>query len=58
VPLPADLTSPIEVPQPPSPMMFGDSVALNAELYGVLGHCNIDRAAIRKLDTHPIPYAD
>jgi len=30
-------------------MTFGDSVALNAELYGVLAQCNIDRAAIRRI---------
>ncbi len=51
VPLPADLTSPIVVPQPPVPMMFGDSVSLNAELYGALGQCNIDRAAIRRIES-------
>ncbi|KEY42687.1 Rz1-like lysis system protein LysC [Pantoea agglomerans] len=51
VPLPADLTGPIVVPQPPAAMMFGDSVSLNAELYGALGQCNIDRAAIRKIES-------
>ncbi|WP_418888993.1 Rz1-like lysis system protein LysC [Pantoea brenneri] len=49
--LPAELTSQIEAPQPPALMTFGDSVALNAELYGVLGQCNIDRAAIRKIES-------
>jgi len=39
-------------------MTFGDSVSLNAELYGALGQCNIDRAAVRKLDVHPVPDAD
>lgn len=47
--LPAELTTPIDVPAVPEPMSFGDSVGLNAELYGALGQCNIDRAAIRKL---------
>ncbi|MGG6135524.1 Rz1-like lysis system protein LysC [Pantoea allii] len=51
VPLPADLTSPIEAPAPPDPMMFGDSVSLNAELYGLVAQCNIDRAAIRKIES-------
>ncbi|WP_425028100.1 Rz1-like lysis system protein LysC [Pantoea ananatis] len=49
VPLPADLTSPIDVPEPSQGMTFGDSVRLNAELYGALGQCNIDRAAIRRI---------
>ncbi|WP_428983865.1 Rz1-like lysis system protein LysC [Pantoea agglomerans] len=47
--LPAELTSQIEVPVPSQDMTFGDSVSLNAELYGALGQCNIDRAAIRKI---------
>ncbi|WP_422880418.1 Rz1-like lysis system protein LysC [Pantoea ananatis] len=50
VSLPAELTSPIEAPAPPVPMMFGDSVSLNAELYGIVAQCNIDRAAIRKIE--------
>nr|DAL18028.1 MAG TPA_asm: hypothetical protein [Caudoviricetes sp.] len=32
-------------------MSFGDSVGLNAELYGALGQCNIDRVAIRKIES-------
>ncbi|WP_432279787.1 Rz1-like lysis system protein LysC [Pantoea anthophila] len=47
--LPAELTSPIDVPAPLQDMTFGDSVSLNAELYGALGRCNIDRAAIRAI---------
>jgi len=31
-------------------MMFGDSVSMNAQLYGVIAQCNIDRAAIRKIE--------
>jgi len=34
----------------PESLTFGESVELNAELYGVLGQCNIDRAAIRKIE--------
>ncbi|WP_423227492.1 Rz1-like lysis system protein LysC [Pantoea ananatis] len=49
--LPAELTSPIEAPSPTEMMTFGDSVSLNAELYGIVAQCNIDRAAIRKLQT-------
>ena len=48
--LPAELTSPIDVPSVPETLTFGESVELNAELYGVLGQCNIDRAAIRKIE--------
>lgn len=40
----------MDVPAPSEDMTFGDSVALNAELYGSLGKCNIDRAAIRKIE--------
>ncbi|WP_428984681.1 Rz1-like lysis system protein LysC [Pantoea agglomerans] len=47
--LPAELTSQIDVPAPPEKMTFGDSVSLNAELYGIAERCNIDREAIRKL---------
>jgi len=32
-------------------MLFGDSVSLNAELYGIVAQCNIDRAAIRKIES-------
>jgi hypothetical protein len=48
--LPAELTSQIDVPAIPESMTFGDSVALNAELFGLLGQCNIDRVAIRKIE--------
>ncbi|WP_425028525.1 Rz1-like lysis system protein LysC [Pantoea brenneri] len=49
--LPAELTSQIDVPAPSQDMTFGDSVSLNAELYGALGQCTIDRAAIRKIES-------
>ena len=48
--LPAELTSPIDVPSVPETLTFGESVELNAELYGVIGQCNIDRAAIRHIE--------
>ncbi|MGP2412795.1 Rz1-like lysis system protein LysC [Pantoea ananatis] len=48
--LPAELTSQIEAPVPQEMMTFGDSVSLNAELYGVVAQCNIDRAAIRRIE--------
>ncbi|WKW40793.1 hypothetical protein PZO50_14170 [Kosakonia cowanii] len=31
-------------------MTFGDSVQLSAQLYGLVGQCNIDRAAIRQIE--------
>ena len=49
--LPAELTSQIDVPAPSQDMTFGDSVSLNAELYAALGQCNIDRAAIRNIES-------
>lgn len=50
LPLPAELTSPIEVPPVPDNMTFGQAVELSAELYGLLGQANIDRAAIRQIE--------
>jgi len=47
--LPADLTGPVDVPQLPAHLTWGDSVRLNAALYGLLGRCNADRAAVRKI---------
>lgn len=48
--LPAELTSRIDAPEPPDGMTFGDSVQLSAQLYGLVGQCNIDRAAIRQIE--------
>lgn len=48
IPLATELISLIEVPYPPLPMTFGDSVRLNAELYG---QCNIDREAILRIQS-------
>ncbi|WP_437180274.1 Rz1-like lysis system protein LysC [Pantoea phytobeneficialis] len=48
--LPAELTSPIEAPEPKPGLLYGDSVELNALLYGVVKQCNIDRAGIRKIE--------
>ncbi|ELE6460865.1 Rz1 lytic protein [Enterobacter hormaechei] len=48
--LPAELTSRIDVPDLTDNPSYGDSVALNAALYGIVGQCNIDRAAIRKIE--------
>ncbi|EPM4183951.1 Rz1-like lysis system protein LysC [Klebsiella aerogenes] len=49
--LPADLTSRIDVPDLPDNPSYGDSVSMNATLYGIIGQCNFDRAAIRKIES-------
>ncbi|MCX8958328.1 peptidase [Erwinia psidii] len=51
LPIPAILTNPITVPTVPDNMKYGDSIMLNAELYGLLGQCNRDRLAVRKTET-------
>ncbi|HHS9149620.1 TPA: Rz1-like lysis system protein LysC [Enterobacter roggenkampii] len=51
VPLPANLTA--ETPQPaiPDPLTYGASLDLNVSLLSALGQCNIDKAAIRKIES-------
>lgn len=56
--LPVELTSRIDVPDLPDKPSYGDSVSMNATLYRIVGQCNYDRAAIRKLqvaDKEPHP---
>ncbi|WP_425606932.1 Rz1-like lysis system protein LysC [Chimaeribacter arupi] len=48
--LPAELTSPISVPEIPDQMTYADSVALNVDLYGAIAQCNIDRFAIQRIE--------
>lgn len=50
LPIPAELTGPIDVPPVPNNMTFGQAVELSAELYGALSQANIDRAAIRQIE--------
>lgn len=52
--LPAELTKPNRRSSTASPVTFGDNVTLGAELYDVLEQCNIDRAAIRQLESSAI----
>ncbi|HGU6585063.1 TPA: hypothetical protein ACNACB_000061 [Escherichia coli] len=47
--LPVDLTSRLDVPDLPDNPSYGDSVSMNATLYGIVAQCNYDRAAIRKI---------
>ncbi|MCE1716769.1 rz1 lytic protein [Enterobacter hormaechei] len=39
------------MPDLPDKPSYGDSVSMNATLYGIVGQCNIDRAAIRRIQT-------
>nr|WP_249417073.1 peptidase [Citrobacter freundii] len=49
-PISADLTADTPIPDIPQPFTYGASVELNATLYTALGQCNIDKAAIRKIE--------
>ncbi|WP_422662134.1 Rz1-like lysis system protein LysC [Pantoea sp. UBA5960] len=49
--LPAELTNPLQAPAPGDTLSYGESVELNGALYGVIEQCNIDRAAIRKIES-------
>ena len=49
--LPVELTSQIDVPPVPGSMTFGQAVELSAELYGIIEQANIDRAAIRQIES-------
>lgn len=53
--LPADLTGPVDAPVPPANLTWGDSLNLNAELYGLLSRCNADRDAIRSMEAAQKP---
>ncbi|WP_420854326.1 Rz1-like lysis system protein LysC [Rosenbergiella australiborealis] len=48
--IPSDLTSPLVKPTISDSFTYGDSVALNAELFGLLNQANIDRQAIRTIE--------
>jgi hypothetical protein len=50
VPIPAERVSPLEIPQPPPVLLWGQSLELNAALYGVIEQCQIDRTKIRQLN--------
>ncbi|MCX0499722.1 rz1 lytic protein [Erwinia billingiae] len=38
------------IPPIPTPLLWHDSLVLNANLLTAIGHCNIDKAAIRKFE--------
>ncbi|WP_420871388.1 Rz1-like lysis system protein LysC [Erwinia mallotivora] len=49
--LPVDLTNSIDLPDVTPGITYGDSVELNAQLIGLVGQCNIERAAIRRIES-------
>ena len=50
VPISADLTADTPIPGMVVPFTWQASLELNAQLYTALGQCNLDKAAIRKIE--------
>jgi hypothetical protein len=50
VPISADLTADTPIPGLVVPFTWQASLDLNAQLYTALGQCNLDKAAIRKIE--------
>nr|WP_254893511.1 Rz1 lytic protein [Enterobacter cloacae] len=50
VPISADLTADTPIPGMEVPFTWQASLELNAQLYTALGQCNLDKAAIRKIE--------
>lgn len=55
-PLPANLTA--ETPQPsiPNTLTYGASLDLNVSLLAALGQCNLDKAAMQRIDNQRPEY--
>ncbi|BBV82857.1 peptidase [Enterobacter kobei] len=51
VPISADLTADTPIPGMVVPFTWQESLELNAQLYTALGQCNLDKAAIRKIES-------
>ncbi|MGX8816198.1 Rz1-like lysis system protein LysC [Enterobacter kobei] len=51
VPISADLTADTPMPGMAVPFTWQTSLELNAQLYTALGQCNLDKAAIRKIES-------
>ncbi|WP_128336745.1 Rz1-like lysis system protein LysC [Klebsiella quasipneumoniae] len=51
VPLPVNLTADTPQPEIPDNMTWGQSLDLNVSLLSALGQCNLDKAAIRKIES-------
>ena len=47
----ADLTADTPIPGMEVPFTWQASLELNAKLYSALGQCNLDKAAIRKIES-------
>ncbi|MCE1523685.1 hypothetical protein LWU38_10235 [Enterobacter hormaechei] len=47
----ADLTADTPIPVMEEPFTWQASLELNAQLYTALGQCNLDKAAIRKIES-------
>ncbi|WP_418347340.1 peptidase [Serratia fonticola] len=45
-----ELTAATPIPKTPTPLLYGDSLVLNAQLFVALGQCNRDKAAIREIE--------
>jgi len=50
VPVPLELLVDCEAPDIPEHMIYGDSLELNEKLLTVIENCNLDKAAIRKIE--------
>ncbi|WP_420022590.1 Rz1-like lysis system protein LysC [Citrobacter freundii] len=50
MPISADLTTDTPIPGMAVPFTWQASLELNAQLYTALGQCNLDKAAIRKIE--------
>ncbi|EPI3258706.1 Rz1-like lysis system protein LysC [Enterobacter hormaechei] len=51
MPISADLTADTPIPGMGVPFTWQASLELNAQLYTALGQCNLDKAAIRKIES-------
>ncbi|WP_423750224.1 Rz1-like lysis system protein LysC [Citrobacter freundii] len=51
VPISADLTADTPIPGMEIPFTWQASLELNAQLYTALGQCNLDKSAIRKIES-------
>ncbi|MCE1325725.1 Rz1 lytic protein [Enterobacter asburiae] len=51
VPISADLTADTPIPGMAIPFTWQASLELNTQLYTALGQCNLDKAAIRKIES-------
>ncbi|WP_455905897.1 Rz1-like lysis system protein LysC [Citrobacter amalonaticus] len=50
MPISTDLTAGTPIPRMVVPFTWQASLELNAQLYTALGQCNLDKAAIRKIE--------